>query len=32
MNLSEIEQAIAELSRENLSRFCAWFEEYYAQK
>lgn len=31
MTISEIEQAITELSPEELNRFHAWFEEYYAQ-
>jgi hypothetical protein len=31
MTISEIEQAIRELSPKELSRFHAWFEEYYAQ-
>ena len=31
MNLSEIQQAITELSRQDLSRFREWFEEYDEQ-
>lgn len=31
MTISEIEQAIRELSPKELSRFYAWFEEYYAE-
>ena len=31
MTISEIEQAITELSPEDLARFRQWFEEYYAQ-
>jgi hypothetical protein len=31
MTISEIEKAITELSPEELNRFRAWFEEYYAQ-
>jgi hypothetical protein len=31
MSISEIEQAITELSPEELARFRAWFDEYYAE-
>jgi hypothetical protein len=31
MSIAEIEQAIAELSPEELARFREWFDEYYAQ-
>jgi DNA-binding PadR family transcriptional regulator len=31
MTISEIEQAITELSPEELARFREWFEEYYAE-
>lgn len=31
MSITEIEQAITELSPEELARFREWFEEYYAQ-
>lgn len=31
MSITEIEQAIAELSPEELVQFRQWFEEYYAQ-
>ncbi len=31
MTILEIEQAIIQLSPKELSRFRAWFEEYYAQ-
>jgi hypothetical protein len=31
MSISEIEQAITELSPEELARFRQWFDEYYAQ-
>ena len=31
MSITEIEQAIAELSLEELARFREWFEEYYAE-
>ena len=31
MTISEIEQAISELSPEELDRLRAWFDEYYAQ-
>jgi DNA-binding SARP family transcriptional activator len=31
MTISEIEQAITELSPEELVRFREWFEEYYAE-
>jgi hypothetical protein len=30
MSITEIEQAIAELSPEELARFREWFDEYYA--
>ena len=31
MSITEIEQAITELSPEELARFREWFDEYYAQ-
>lgn len=31
MSITEIEQAITELSPEELAHFRAWFDEYYAQ-
>jgi hypothetical protein len=31
MSISEIEQAITELSPEELARLRAWFDEYYAE-
>jgi hypothetical protein len=31
MSITEIEQAIAELSPEELVQFRQWFEEYFAQ-
>lgn len=31
MSISEIEQAITELSPEELAQFRAWFDEYYAE-
>ena len=31
MTISEIEQAVTQLSEQELSRFRAWFDEYYAQ-
>jgi hypothetical protein len=31
MSITEIEQAIMELSREELARFREWFEEYCAE-
>jgi DNA-binding PadR family transcriptional regulator len=31
MSITEIEQAITELSPEELARFRQWFDEYYAQ-
>lgn len=31
MTISEIEQAIIELSREELNRLREWFDEYYAE-
>ena len=31
MTISEIEQAITELSPEELTRLRAWFDEYYAE-
>ncbi|HEX2989606.1 MAG TPA: hypothetical protein VHO49_02950 [Anaerolineales bacterium] len=31
MSISEIEQAITELSPEELARFRAWFDEYYSE-
>jgi hypothetical protein len=31
MSITEIEQAIAELSPEDLVKFHQWFEEYFAQ-
>ena len=31
MSITEIEQAITELSPEELALFRQWFEEYYAQ-
>jgi len=31
MSITEIEQAIAELSPEELARFRQWFDEYYAR-
>jgi hypothetical protein len=31
MTISEIEQAITELSPEELNRLRAWFDEYYAE-
>ncbi len=31
MSITEIEQAITELSPEELALFRAWFDEYYAQ-
>jgi len=31
MSITEIEQAITELSPEELARFRAWFDEYYAE-
>ncbi|HEX5836689.1 MAG TPA: hypothetical protein VFY26_02580 [Anaerolineales bacterium] len=31
MSISEIEQAVTELSPEELARFRAWFDEYYAE-
>ena len=31
MSISEIEQAITELSPEDLARLRAWFDEYYAE-
>jgi hypothetical protein len=32
MTILELEQAITKLSNQDLSRFRAWFDEYYAQK
>lgn len=32
MSIQEIESAVAQLSQEELSRFCQWFEEYRAEK
>jgi hypothetical protein len=31
MSITEIEQAITELSPEELARFREWFDEYYAE-
>jgi hypothetical protein len=31
MTITEIEQAITQLSEQELSRFRAWFDEYYAE-
>jgi hypothetical protein len=31
MSITDIEQAITELSPEELARFREWFDEYYAQ-
>ena len=31
MTITELEQAVALLSEPELSRFRAWFDEYYAQ-
>ena len=31
MTIIELEQAVTQLSPKELSRFRAWFEEYYAQ-
>ena len=31
MTITELEQAVAELSEQDLVRFRAWFDEYYAQ-
>lgn len=32
MTISELEQAITQLSDDDLAHFRAWFDEYYAQK
>ena len=32
MNLSEIQQAVRQLSKQDLSRIRAWFDEFDAQK
>lgn len=31
MTITELEQAVTQLSERELSRFRAWFDEYYAQ-
>lgn len=31
MTIAELEQAVTRLSEEELARFRAWFDEYYAQ-
>ena len=31
MTITELEQAVTQLSEQELSRFRAWFDEYYAQ-
>jgi DNA-binding SARP family transcriptional activator len=31
MTITELEQAVSQLSEQELSRFRAWFDEYYAQ-
>jgi len=31
MTITELEQAVTQLSEQELARFRAWFEEYYAQ-
>ncbi len=31
MTISELEQAVTKLSEQDLFRFRAWFDEYYAQ-
>jgi hypothetical protein len=31
MTIAELEQAVTKLSEEELARFRAWFDEYYAE-
>jgi hypothetical protein len=31
MTISELEQAVTKLSEQELNRFRAWFDEYYAE-
>lgn len=31
MTITELEQAVTQLSEEELTRFRAWFDEYYAE-
>ena len=31
MTITELEQAVTQLSEQELARFRAWFDEYYAQ-
>ena len=31
MTIAELEQAVAKLSKQELDRFRAWFDEYYAE-
>jgi len=31
MTITELEQAVTQLSEQELARFHAWFDEYYAQ-